>query len=86
MNMAELQGQLKHGERLLVSGDKQKVFIFQDGVVKRTYLISDDGQLWPESTDIRSKPPAGKCRVTNLYVDSSTGKLVVEYDDTIQPP
>ena len=25
--------------------------------------------------------PAGKCQVVNLYVDPSTGRLVVEYDD-----
>ena len=28
-----------------------------------------------------SEPPPGKCRVTNLYVDPLTGRLVVEYDD-----
>ena len=32
-----------------------------------------------------SKPPSGKCRVTNLYVDPSTGKVVVEYEDTPVP-
>ncbi len=30
---------------------------------------------------LRSMPPPGHFRVTNLYVDSGTGKLVVEYDD-----
>jgi len=26
-------------------------------------------------------PPSGKCQVVNLYVDPSTGRLIVEYDD-----
>ena len=30
---------------------------------------------------IVSAPPTTKCRVTNLYVDPDTGKLVIEYDD-----
>ena len=28
-----------------------------------------------------SLPPSGKCRVTNIYFDPVTSKLVVEYDD-----
>ena len=27
-------------------------------------------------------PPEGKCKITKLYVDPSTGKLAIEYDDT----
>lgn len=34
---------------------------------------------------IASQPPSGKYKVTNLYVDPVTGKLVVEYDDTPTP-
>ena len=34
------------------------------------------------STGIESNPPSGKCKVVNLYVVISTGKLLVEYDDT----
>ncbi len=30
-----------------------------------------------------SSPPTGKCRITNLYVDPSAKKLVVEYDDSL---
>lgn len=26
-------------------------------------------------------PPKGKCKVTNLFVDPSTGRLEVEYED-----
>jgi len=32
-----------------------------------------------------SVPPQGKCKVTNLYVDPDTGKLVVEYSDIPTP-
>ena len=32
-----------------------------------------------------SNPPSGKCKVTNLFVDPVTGKLVVEYDNTPTP-
>ena len=31
---------------------------------------------------IPSTPTTGNYAVTNLYVDSATGRLVVEYDDT----
>ncbi|KAF0138177.1 MAG: hypothetical protein FD153_1484 [Rhodospirillaceae bacterium] len=31
---------------------------------------------------IVSTPPTGKYKVTNIYVDPTTGKAVVKYDDT----
>jgi len=31
---------------------------------------------------IASEAPAGKYKVTNMYVDPATGTLTVEYDDT----
>jgi hypothetical protein len=34
-----------------------------------------------EVTGVEATPPVGKCRVTNLYVDPSTGRLTVEWDD-----
>lgn len=37
------------------------------------------------SLEVESKAPVGKYKVTNIYVDPATGKLVVEYDDTPQP-
>lgn len=33
---------------------------------------------------IRSMPPSGHYKVINIYVDSATGKLVVQYDDQPQ--
>ena len=32
--------------------------------------------------DPLSVPPAGFCKVTNMYVNPQTGKLVVVFDDT----
>lgn len=28
-----------------------------------------------------SKPPAGKCKTTNIYVDQTIERTIVEYDD-----
>jgi len=33
-------------------------------------------------TGIPSNPPEGHYKITNMYINSQTGKLVVEYDDT----
>lgn len=33
--------------------------------------------LMPES-----KPPSGKCKIINIYIDPETGKVVIEYDKT----
>jgi hypothetical protein len=30
---------------------------------------------------VKSEPPVGFCQVVNLYVNPSTGKLVVEYNN-----
>ncbi len=32
-----------------------------------------------------SKPPSGKYKVVNIYVDPTTGKVVVQYEDTPVP-
>jgi len=42
------------------------------------YEIVPEEDVGPEL--VRSKPPVGKLRVVNIYVDSDTGKLVVEYE------
>jgi len=34
---------------------------------------------------LQSSPPPGHYKVTNLYVDPATGKLVVQYDTTPTP-
>ncbi len=33
---------------------------------------------------IDSKPPVGKYKVTNLFVDPETGRLTVVYDDEVK--
>ena len=38
--------------------------------------------LAQSSAGLSSDVPAGNFKVTKLYVNASTGKLVVEYDDT----
>lgn len=58
---------------------------------KRSGMWSSDGVSWnrlgvaPTAEQlgaIVTSPPSGKCKVTNLFVDPSTGKLAVEYEDT----
>ena len=62
---------------------------------KRAGLYISDGIEWkrlggiivaasesPTPGYLPSNPPVGKCVVSNLYVDPSTGKLSVEYEDT----
>ena len=34
---------------------------------------------------LATTPPQGKCKIVNMYVDPSTGKVVVQYDDTPTP-
>jgi hypothetical protein len=34
-----------------------------------------------DTSAMESVPPTGKFKVTNLFVDPSTGRLTVEYDD-----
>lgn len=61
----------------------------EGGVSGEILTVSSDGSTveWTEATTtigstVASTPPTGSLRVTNLYVDSVTGKLEVEYDDT----
>ena len=49
------------------------VTIHNGGTVKVEVVIKNQ---------VETNPPAGKYRVTNLYVDPVTGRLEVEYDDT----
>ena len=38
-----------------------------------------------EGSQVLSTPPPGMCRVTNIYVDPNSGKLVIKYDETPVP-
>jgi len=60
-----------HGHLPTVAGTKGQVLTAQG---------AGADPVW--SAAFTSSPPSGMCRVTNLYVDPATGKLVVEYDDT----
>jgi len=59
----------------------------------RTLTANAEGQLQVDLTDATisklggsiSNPPAGYCRVTNIYVNPDNGKLVITYDDTPVP-
>jgi len=44
-------------------------------------FLRGDG-TWQEISGVLSSPPTNMYKVTNLYVDSVTGKLVVLYDNT----
>jgi len=74
-------GNLTYYERGVPSG----------GTPGKVLSVDVDGAtvVWKDGTDVMStsisNPPSGMFRVTNLYVDSATGKLTVEYDDTPVP-
>jgi len=78
MNMSQLRTQLGSEDSLKVDGSC--VSVIRDGKVTDTYIMGIGGDLWRKESV--SYPPAGHFRVTNLYVDKDTRKLVVEYDDT----
>ncbi len=61
------------------NGDIKDVYMVCDGdELELTNLLSTSGGL-------ESIPPTGHFKVTNLYVDATTGKLVVDYDNTPTP-
>ena len=43
------------------------------GNIKYSNISKADG--------VKSVAPAGKCRITNIYVDPETGRTVIEYED-----
>jgi hypothetical protein len=48
-------------------------------------FIIDEGKKIDIGGPVISDPPAGHYRVTNMYVDCNTGKLVIEYSDVHTP-
>jgi hypothetical protein len=50
------------------------------GIRKLPFQIYVRGILAQDGVLI-SKPPAGKCKITNIYIDPETEKTVIEYDD-----
>jgi len=48
----------------------------------RELIVNVNVEEVTEVSGVNTSPPTDKYRVTNLYVDPTTGRLVVEYDDT----
>jgi hypothetical protein len=55
--------------------------VMSAGEIIRRNVSNTDFETYM-SAAVESNPPSGKCKVVNLYVVISTGKLVVEYEDT----
>lgn len=74
MRLSELRKTLKATERVILT---QTVYVSGSEGNRGYGIVVDD-----DEAGLRSCPPAGCFRVVNLYVQPSTGKLIVEYDDT----
>ena len=48
----------------------------------RELIVNVNIEEVKEAGGLDSAPPIGKYTVTNLFVEPSTGRLTVEYDDT----
>lgn len=46
-----------------------------------TFTVLSQAYSLPESV-LKSEPPSGYCKVIGIYVNPTTGKTVVKYDDT----
>ena len=76
-----IKGGITKLSELIIDTDK-------DWGVKRIKNLPDpvDGnEPALKETSVESKPPTGKYRVVNIYVDPEIGKSVVEYEDTPAP-
>jgi len=78
MKLSELLESLKPGDTILMM--RTVLVSRKDGSGTYTMVVTEEDQQ-----EIMSKPPSGHFTVINLYVDSGTGKLVVEYDNTPAP-
>jgi len=59
--------------------------VLQDVISEEQLPIAYEEPTSPPSAEVNlivSEPPLGKCKVSNIFVDPSNGKLTVEYDDT----
>jgi hypothetical protein len=54
---------------------------FKDKTSLKISLIDPELYKKMSGNIVFSFPPRGKCKVVNIYVDPSTSKLIVEYDD-----
>ncbi len=79
MTLEELFDKLKPGESVIIS---HNIYIKEDGILRQYAITQRGNYININAGNIESNPPAGHYKVTNLYVDSATGKLQVEYDNT----
>ncbi len=82
INFEDMKSSLNQGENFLLESSCVTILDSARNI-RAEYNIGPQGQVWEEQGEaIKSLPPKGYFRVTNLYVDPSTGKMVVKYDDT----
>ncbi len=85
MNIGLLKQMLEKGDSVLV---QYRLFTKEeDGTLREFMITKDKGYIDSGTVEdhVPSNPPSGHFKVTNLYVDAATGKLVVEWDDTPAP-
>ena len=80
MPLDNLFALLTSGQHVVRSGKELRV-LDAEGRTLVEYELDAFGSYWPK-VELKSVPPKGYFRVTNIYVDPSTLKVVVEYDDT----
>jgi hypothetical protein len=94
MNLSEFYSFFPPGEQNVIKAGEIVVYLSKDNVF--AFALDRENTLVPltyssrrllnslSEPDIRTiftAPPPGQYPVMNMYVDSATGKLVVEYDD-----
>ncbi len=82
LSFEDMKASLQHGEKFLTFDSGYITIIDTAGNIIAEFTTGPQGQIWEDTTGIKSTPPSGYYRVTNLYVDPSTGKMIVKYDDT----
>lgn len=80
MHISEILKNLKPGDSLIVT---HNVYIKESNGNIVQNIITDEGYVEINQIyTISSEPPAGNCRITNIYWDPVAKKAVFEYDDT----
>jgi hypothetical protein len=53
-------------------------------IIKQGIISGEVSRLNLSEVIITSNPPSGHLKILNIYVDSNTNKVVVDYDNTPQ--
>lgn len=69
----------------MTDGSVLRASATEAGVVMVKGHVARQAAVGGSTNKITSIAPSGHFRVTNIYVDSATGKLVTEYDNTPAP-